>query len=117
MSMVFDEYGRPFIILKEQQAKARVKGLEAQKSNILAAKAISNVLRTSLGPKGMDKMLVDADGDVAITNDGATILERMEVEHQVAKLLVELSQSQVRGRTDEHKERSNDVGENSRPAS
>ena len=94
MSMVFDEYGRPFIILKEQQAKARVKGIEAQKSNILAAKAISNVLRTSLGPKGMDKMLVDADGDVAITNDGATILERMEVQHQVAKLLVELSQSQ-----------------------
>ena len=92
--MVFDEYGRPFIILKEQQAKARVKGIEAQKSNILAAKAISNVLRTSLGPKGMDKMLVDADGDVAITNDGATILERMEVQHQVAKLLVELSQSQ-----------------------
>jgi len=94
MSMVFDEYGRPFIILKEQQAKSRIKGIEAQKSNILAAKAISSVLRTSLGPKGMDKMLVDADGDVAITNDGATILERMEVQHQVAKLLVELSQSQ-----------------------
>ncbi|GMH80261.1 hypothetical protein TrLO_g15742, partial [Triparma laevis f. longispina] len=94
MSMVFDEYGRPFIILKEQQAKARIKGIEAQKSNILAAKAISSILRTSLGPKGMDKMLVDADGDVAITNDGATILERMEVQHQVAKLLVELSQSQ-----------------------
>ena len=92
--MVYDEYGRPFIILKEQQAKARVKGLEAQKSNILAAKSVSSVLRTSLGPKGMDKMLVDPDGDVTITNDGATILERMEVQHQVAKLLVELSQSQ-----------------------
>jgi len=94
MSMIFDEYGRPFIILKEQQAKARIKGKEAQKSNILAAKAISSVLRTSLGPKGMDKMLVNQDGDVTITNDGATILAKMEVEHQVAKLLVELSASQ-----------------------
>jgi len=94
MSMVYDEYGRPFIILKEQQAKARVKGLEAQKSNILAARSISNILRTSLGPKGMDKMLVSQDGDVTITNDGATILDRMEVKHQVAKLLVELSASQ-----------------------
>ena len=55
---------------------------------------MSNVLRTSLGPKGMDKMLVNPDGDVTISNDGATILEKMEVEHQVAKLLVELSRSQ-----------------------
>uniref|UniRef100_A0A7S2UFZ6 T-complex protein 1 subunit epsilon n=1 Tax=Attheya septentrionalis TaxID=420275 RepID=A0A7S2UFZ6_9STRA len=94
MSMIYDEYGRPFIILKEQQAKNRVKGLEAQKSNILAAKSISSILRTSLGPKGMDKILVSQDGDVTITNDGATILERMEVSHQVAKLLVELSASQ-----------------------
>mmetsp|Transcript_752 Transcript_752/g.1134 ORF Transcript_752/g.1134 Transcript_752/m.1134 type:complete len:543 (-) Transcript_752:356-1984(-) len=94
MSMIYDEYGRPFIILKEQQAKARVKGLEAQKSNILAARSISNILRTSLGPKGMDKMLVSPDGDVTITNDGATILDRMHVDHQVAKLMVELSASQ-----------------------
>jgi len=94
MSMVYDEYGRPFIILKEQQAKARVKGLEATKSNILAARSITRILRTSLGPKGMDKMLVSPDGDVTITNDGATIMERMEVQHQVAKLLVELSSSQ-----------------------
>ena len=89
-----DEYGRPFVILKEQQAKARVRGLEAQKSNILAAKSISQLLRTSLGPKGMDKMMVSQDGDVTITNDGATILSKMEVQHQVARLLVELSQSQ-----------------------
>jgi len=94
MSMVYDEYGRPFIILKEQQSKARLKGQEAQKSNILAAKSIAKVLRTSLGPKGMDKMLVSQDGDVTITNDGATILSRMAVSHQVAKLLVELSASQ-----------------------
>ena len=82
------------MILKEQQAQGRIKGLEAQKSNILAARSVSNILRTSLGPKGMDKMLVDADGGVTITNDGATILQKMEVEHQVARLMVELSQSQ-----------------------
>jgi len=92
--MVYDEYGRPFVILREQQQQGRIKGLEAQKSNILAARAISNILRSSLGPKGMDKMLVDSDGGVTITNDGATILAKMEVEHQVARLMVELSQSQ-----------------------
>lgn len=89
-----DEYGRPFIILKEQQAKARVKGADATRSNILAARSISNMLRTSLGPKGLDKMLVSPDGDVTITNDGATILQQLQVDHQVAKLMVELSQSQ-----------------------
>lgn len=94
MSLIFDEYGRPFIILREQQQKARIKGLDAQKANIMAARSVSNLLRTSLGPKGMDKMLVSGDGDVTITNDGATILQKMEVEHQVAKLLVDLSVSQ-----------------------
>jgi len=92
--MVYDEYGRPFIILKEQQAKSRIKGLDATKSNILAARSISNILRTSLGPKGMDKLLVSPDGDVTITNDGATIMGQMEIHHQVAKLMVELSASQ-----------------------
>ena len=89
-----EEYGRPFLILKEQQAKSRVKGLEATKSNILAARSISNLLRTSLGPKGLDKMLVSPDGDVTITNDGATILQNLQVDHDVAKLMVELSTSQ-----------------------
>eukprot|EP00611_Tribonema_gayanum_P029684 TRINITY_DN801_c0_g1_i2.p1 TRINITY_DN801_c0_g1~~TRINITY_DN801_c0_g1_i2.p1 ORF type:complete len:538 (+),score=211.88 TRINITY_DN801_c0_g1_i2:318-1931(+) len=93
-NVVFDEYGRPFVILREGQAKARIRGREAQKSNILAARSVSSLLRTSLGPKGMDKMMVSPDGDVTITNDGATILAKMEVEHQVARLLVELSQSQ-----------------------
>ena len=64
------------------------------KANIQAAKAVSRVLRTSLGPKGMDKMLQSPDGDVIITNDGATILDQMEVENQIGKLLVELSKSQ-----------------------
>jgi len=92
--MVYDEYGRPFVILKEQQAKSRIKGIDATKSNILAARSISSLMRSSLGPKGMDKMLVSPDGDVTITNDGATIMARMEVTHPVAKLLVELSASQ-----------------------
>ena len=52
MSLVFDEYGRPFIILREQQQKARIKGIEAQKANILAARSVTSLLRTSLGPKG-----------------------------------------------------------------
>eukprot|EP00889_Picochlorum_renovo_P005435 jgi/Picre1/32465/NNA_007811.t1 len=94
MSLAFDEYGRPFIILREQEKKSRVKGIDAVKQNIQAAKAVSRVLRTSLGPKGMDKMLQSSDGDVVITNDGATILDQMEVENQIGKLLVELSKSQ-----------------------
>eukprot|EP00562_Extubocellulus_spinifer_P008966 CAMPEP_0178513030 /NCGR_PEP_ID=MMETSP0696-20121128/23247_1 /TAXON_ID=265572 /ORGANISM="Extubocellulus spinifer, Strain CCMP396" /LENGTH=545 /DNA_ID=CAMNT_0020142981 /DNA_START=51 /DNA_END=1688 /DNA_ORIENTATION=- len=94
MSMIYDEYGRPFVILKEQQAKARVKGIEATKANILAARTISGIVRTSLGPKGMDKIMVSPDGDVTITNDGATILGQMQVSNQVGKLMVELSSSQ-----------------------
>merc|ERR1719235_1191371 len=94
MSLAFDEYGRPFIIIKEQGKKERVKGLDAQKKNILAARTVANTLRTSLGPKGMDKMLMSGDGEVTITNDGATILENMEVDNHIGKLLVELSQSQ-----------------------
>ncbi|KAJ3270787.1 T-complex protein 1 subunit epsilon [Terramyces sp. JEL0728] len=88
-----DEYGRPFIIVRDQQ-KTRIKGLEAQKSHILAAKAVSTILKTSLGPRGLDKILISPDGDITVTNDGATILSQMEVEHQIAKLLVQLSRSQ-----------------------
>ena len=71
-----------------------MKGLEAQKANILAARTVARILRSSLGPKGMDKMLQSPDGDLTISNDGATILEQMEVENQIGKLLVELSRSQ-----------------------
>jgi len=94
MSLVFDEFGRPFVILRDQEKKSRLKGLAASKSNILAARTVVNLLRTSLGPKGMDKMLVSPDGDVTITNDGATILKEMRVTHQIGRLIVELSQSQ-----------------------
>jgi T-complex protein 1 subunit epsilon len=92
--MVFDEYGRPFIILREQKAKERVRGVEAQKSHILAARAVANIMKSSLGPKGMDKMLVSPDGEVTISNDGATIMEQMHLDNEVAKLLVQLSKSQ-----------------------
>ncbi|EDO27411.1 predicted protein, partial [Nematostella vectensis] len=92
--ITFDEFGRPFIILKEQEEQKRLTGLEAQKSHILAARAVASILKTSLGPKGMDKMMVSPDGEVTVTNDGATILGMMEVDHQIAKLMVELSKSQ-----------------------
>ncbi|CAD6221570.1 unnamed protein product [Miscanthus lutarioriparius] len=94
MALAFDEFGRPFIILREQEKKTRLRGLDAQKANIAAGKAVARILRTSLGPKGMDKMLQSPDGDVIITNDGATILEQMDVDNQIAKLMVELSRSQ-----------------------
>jgi len=73
--------------------KRRVKGIEALKVNINAARCISNALRSSMGPKGMDKMLQSPDGEITITNDGATIVEKMDIEHPTAKLLVELSKS------------------------
>lgn len=63
-------------------------------SHILAARSVANTLRTSLGPKGMDKIMVSGDGDVTITNDGATILQKMDVDHEIAKLMVQLSKSQ-----------------------
>ncbi|OZJ04783.1 T-complex protein 1 subunit epsilon [Bifiguratus adelaidae] len=89
-----DEYGRPFIILREQQKKSRLQGIDAIKSHILAAKTVSNIIKTSLGPRGLDKILISPDGDITVTNDGATILSQMEVEHQIARLLVQLSKSQ-----------------------
>lgn len=93
-SLAFDEFGRPFMILKDEMMQNRLTGNDAIKSHIIAAKAVANILKTSLGPKGLDKLMVSADGDVTITNDGATILKQMDVDHQVAKLMVQLSQSQ-----------------------
>eukprot|EP00126_Sphaerothecum_destruens_P013315 Sdes_comp22787_c0_seq1m21184 len=94
MSLAFDEFGRPFIIVRDQGGKKRLTGLEAQKSHILAARSVANILKSSLGPKGLDKLLVSPDGDITITNDGATILDKMDVSHQIAGLMVELSKSQ-----------------------
>jgi len=92
--LAVDEYGNPFIIMEEQGKKKRLRGIEAHKANILAAKSVAESIRTSMGPKGMDKMVVGPVGDVLVTNDGATILEKMDVQHHIAKLLVELSKSQ-----------------------
>jgi T-complex protein 1 subunit epsilon len=93
-SLAFDEYGRPFLIMRDQESQTRLTGNDAIKSHILAAKSVANTLRTSLGPKGLDKMMCSPDNDVTITNDGATILKMMDVDHQIAKLMVQLSQSQ-----------------------
>lgn len=89
-----DEYGRPFIVLRDQENQKRLTGNEAIKSHILAAKQIASIIRSSLGPKGLDKMMVSGDGDVMVTNDGATIMKEMDVDHEIGKLLVQLSQSQ-----------------------
>lgn len=93
-SIAFDEYGRPFIILRDQDKQKRLTGHDAIKSHIYAARSIASTLRSSLGPKGLDKLLVSPDGDVTVTNDGATILKKMDVDHEIAKLMVQLSQSQ-----------------------
>jgi len=93
-SLAFDEFGRPFIIIRDQEKQKRLTGNEAIKSHILAGRSVASTLRSSLGPRGLDKMLLSGDGDVTVTNDGATILKMMDVEHQIAKLFVELSQSQ-----------------------
>merc|ERR1711872_1170319 len=89
-----DEYGRPFLILRDQNNQNRITGKDAIKSHGIAAKTVAGTLRTSLGPKVLDKLMVSSDGDITITNDGATILKMMDVDHQIAKLMVQLSQSQ-----------------------
>ncbi|KKY20749.1 putative t-complex protein 1 subunit epsilon [Phaeomoniella chlamydospora] len=92
--VVKDESGRPFIIVRDQQKKTRTHGIDAVKQHILAARTVANIVKTSLGPRGLDKILISPDGDITVTNDGATILAQMEITNHVAKLLVELSKSQ-----------------------
>lgn len=82
----------PVLILKE--GTGRTTGKEAQRNNIMAAKIIAEIVKTTLGPKGMDKMLVNSFGDVTITNDGATILKEIDVQHPAAKMLVEVAKAQ-----------------------
>ena len=81
----------PVLLLKEGTTES--KGKDAQKNNITAAKTVSEVVKTSLGPRGMDKMIVSPIGDVTITNDGATILKEIEIEHPGAKMMVEVAKS------------------------
>jgi len=83
---------QPIFILPE--GTERTMGKDAQRNNILAAKLVSDAVKTTLGPKGMDKMLVDSIGDVTVTNDGVTILEQMEIEHPAAKMMVEIAKTQ-----------------------
>lgn len=89
-----DEQGRPFIVVRDQGKKKRIAGTEAVKQHIVAARTVANIVKTSLGPRGLDKILISPDGDITITNDGATILGQMEISNHIAKLLVELSKSQ-----------------------
>lgn len=84
--------GVPVLVLKEGSNRSR--GREAQHSNIMAAKVVAESIRSALGPKGMDKMLVDSFGDVTITSDGRTILDEMDVQHPAAKMLVEVAKTQ-----------------------
>ncbi|MFH1307565.1 MAG: thermosome subunit alpha [archaeon] len=83
---------QPIFILPENMS--RMIGKDAQRNNILAARLVADTVKTTLGPKGMDKMLVDSIGDITVTNDGVTILEEMEIEHPAAKMMVEIAKTQ-----------------------
>ena len=82
----------PILVLKE--GTTREHGKDAKRNNINAAKAISDAVRSTLGPRGMDKMLVDSMGDVVISNDGVTILKEIDVEHPAAKMIIEAAKTQ-----------------------
>ncbi|MDP2900690.1 MAG: thermosome subunit beta [Candidatus Bathyarchaeota archaeon] len=84
--------GRPVIILKEDTKRSR--GSEARKSNMMAAQIVAEVLKTTLGPRGMDKMLIDSMGDITITSDGATVLDQIDVQHPAAKMIIEIAKTQ-----------------------
>jgi len=92
MAYLTTQAGQPVLILKEGTARSR--GTEARRNNVMAARVIAEVLRTTLGPRGMDKMLIDSLGDITITNDGAAILDEIEVEHPAAKMMVEVAKTQ-----------------------
>jgi len=92
MAYLTTQAGQPILILKEGTARRRGRG--AQRNNIMAARIIAEVLRTTLGPRGMDKMLIDSLGDITITNDGAAILDEIDVEHPAAKMMVEIAKTQ-----------------------
>jgi len=83
---------QPILILKEGTERSR--GSDARNNNIMAARVVAEAVKSSLGPKGMDKMLVDSFGDVTITNDGATMLKEMDIQHPAAKMMVEVSKTQ-----------------------
>src|SRR5256712_7704312 len=82
----------PILILKEGTSRSR--GRNAQRSNITAAKVVAEIVRSTIGPRGMDKMLAQGMGDIVITNDGATIMKEMDVQNPAAKMLVEVAKTQ-----------------------
>src|SRR5216683_4579798 len=82
----------PILILREGTSRSR--GRDAQRSNIMAAKIVAEIVRSTIGPRGMDKMLVAGMGDIVITNDGATIMKEMDVQNPAAKMIVEISKTQ-----------------------
>jgi thermosome len=84
--------GQPVIVLKEDTERQR--GRDARRSNMMAAQIIAEVLKTTLGPRGMDKMLIDSLGDITITSDGATVLEEIDVQHPAAKMMIEVAKTQ-----------------------
>ncbi len=84
--------GQPILILKEGSTRSR--GRDARRSNMMAAQIIAEVLKTTLGPRGMDKMLIDSLGDITITNDGATVLDEIDVQHPAAKMMIEIAKTQ-----------------------
>ncbi len=92
MAYLTSQGGQPVLILKEGTSRKR--GREAQTNNIMAAKIIAEVLKSTLGPRGMDKMLIDSLGDITITNDGAAILDEIDVQHPAAKMMVEVAKTQ-----------------------
>ncbi len=92
MKLASDVTGVPVLILKEGSSRSR--GKEAQRANIMAARVVAEAVKSSLGPKGMDKMLVDNFGDVTITSDGRTVLDEMDIQHPAAKMMVEVAKTQ-----------------------
>ena len=83
---------QPIFIMPE--GTQRTSGKNAQRNNIMAAKLVAETVRTTLGPMGMDKMLVDSLGDITVTNDGVTILEEIQAEHPAAKMIIEVAKTQ-----------------------
>ena len=92
MAYLTTQKGQPVLILKEGTGRRR--GRDAQRSNITAARVVGEVLKTTLGPRGMDKMVIDSLGDITVTNDGAAILDEIDVEHPAAKMVVEVAKTQ-----------------------
>ncbi|MCW4020245.1 MAG: thermosome subunit beta [Candidatus Bathyarchaeota archaeon] len=92
MAYLTTQGGQPVLILKEGTGRSRKR--EAQRNNMTAARAVAEVLKSTLGPRGMDKMMINNLGDITITNDGASILDDMDIEHPAAKMMVEVSKTQ-----------------------